>query len=111
MLLLGLLFSFLFSTGPDGIGEEGYSIDYSSQETHRSYTEVSNAFQNHFTLARENTYVSYPSTLRKVSEFSAVFTQTLSFHFFKTTFAKWKIYKQSLEISLDILIFIGVLRI
>jgi hypothetical protein len=111
MLLLGLLFSFLFSTGPDGIGKEGYSIDYPSQETSRSVSEFSNAFENSFTLRRENTNVSYPSTLRKVSELSADFTQTISFQFFKTSFTKWKIFKRSLDISLDILIFIGVLRI
>lgn len=111
MLLLGILFSLLFSSGPEGIGKEGYSLDYGSQEQHRSYSEFSNSFENYFTLARENTYVSYPSSLRKVSELSAVFTQTLSFHFFNTTYSKWKIFKLCLDFSIDILIFIGVLRI
>lgn len=111
MLLLGILFSLLFSSGPDGIGKEGYSMDYSNQEQHQSYSEFSKSFENYFTLARENTYVSYPSSLRKVSELSAVFTQTFSFHFFNTTYSKWKLFKLCLDFSIDILIFIGVLRI
>lgn len=111
MLLLGILFSLLFSSGPDGTGAEGYSIDYPSQEQHRSFSEFSKSFENYFTLARENTYVSFPSSLRKVSELSVVFTETLSFHFFNTTFSKWKIFKLSLDFNIDILIFIGVLRI